>query len=214
MMRTRTRLLVVPLAVLALLALNASAATAVETGRIVLRDRAGDANGINDQSEGLVRNFATPRDVREADVRSVAMSPLRDASGAAVGYRLAITTTRTPGTAAATGTPLSYGVIMQVTSDCRIGVYYAGGDAVLRASCDNDPGLLDAGRPLKSRIMGYQVMIDVPYSVGPPDMRPGEGIEYTGVLSQFAPVAGHTGARLYSTQLDNAGTTSSWTLPR
>ena len=75
-------------------------------------------------------------------VRSVAMSPLRDGSGTAVGYRLAITTT------------------------------------------------------------------------GTPDMRPGEAIEYTGVLSQFAPVADHTGARVYSTQLDNAGTTSSWTLPR
>lgn len=213
-MRTRTVQVVLAIAVLALVAPSTPAATAAESGRVVLRDPAGDANGINDQSEGLVRNFATARDVREADVRSVAMSPLRDASGAATGYRLAITTTRTPGTAAATGTPLAYAVIMQVTSDCRIGVYYAGGDAELSASCDNDPGLLYDDRPLRSRITGYQVIIDVPYSAGPPDMRPGEAIDYTGVLSQLAPLAGHTGAPLYSTQLDNAGTTSSWTLPR
>lgn len=101
----------------------ASAAPPSQQARLVTHDTAGDANGINDQSEGLLGDLVVGRDVAEADLRRLTVSPLRSA-GHTVGFRFAITTTGVPGHITATDTPLRYSVIMQLAQDCRLSVDY------------------------------------------------------------------------------------------
>lgn len=202
-------------AILALIAFAMPAAAADSAGEtvIVLKDKAGDANGLNDGGEGYIRDIATPRDVAEADLEAVAISPLRNGNDETVGYTVAISTTGGPGIIAATATPLRYSVVMQVTPSCRLSVNYVwtatGGRGDLTASCDN-AGVFRTITPLGARIVGNNVVIDVPYSAGPPDMRPGEVVEQTEAFSRAAPLP----VPLYSTAIDTGRTNRApWTLP-
>lgn len=205
------------LAIIAVMSAPVSAASS-PSGSVVLRDAGGDANGINDQSEGLLGDFVVGHDIPEADLKTLSVSPLRSDRGDTVGFRFAIATTGLPGHIEGSGTPLRYSVIMQLTPDCRMSVDYtakasrADGAAELSSSCDNE-GLLFAKSPLASRVAGHRVLIDVPYDVGPDEMQPGEIVEYTGMLSSAAPLSAYSDGPVYGTQIDNAARYNGWMLP-
>ena len=211
--------LVTSLTLIAIGSPSAAAGTSSNEPSVILRDGAGDANGVNDQSEGLLHGLGLGHNIAEADLTTLGVSPLTNRRGHTFGLRFVITTTGTPGHIPRTGTPLRYTAVMQLTPDCRMSVSYVGtgahadGAAELSSSCNNEGVALEQ-TPLRSRVAGNRIMIRVPYRSGPPEMRGGEVVEYTGMLSSAAPIAAHTDARVYTTQIDNAATHSGWVLPQ
>ena len=199
---------------LAAVLVSGGVASAAPTSMYILSDRTGDANGANDQSEGLIRNVAVGHDVEEADLRRLRVGRLRNDAGRTTGYRLVLELSGPAGVVTETGTAVAYGVVMQLTQDCRIAVYstpHRPGETFLRSSCD-DPSLLGEDVPLRARTQGNTVIVDVPYASGPAAMVPGQGVEYTGALTHLAPVPGAS-APAWSTQIDNALTYDTWILP-
>jgi hypothetical protein len=149
---------------------GAAVASAAPPDRLALADIAGDANGLNDQGEGLVGNVATTWQVRQADLRNVEVGPLTDVAGQRRGLRVTVTTTARPAPLA-TGTPLAYGLVMQPHRDCRVVVEYLSrgasptGQPVPAAarlihSCD---GGHYTEVELAAALQGRTVTIDVPY---------------------------------------------------
>lgn len=213
--RDNLRVTVVAAAAVAALCggLTMPSASAARSQRVVLRDISSDANGINDGSEGFAQGVPTPHSVAEADIRTVDVSPLRNRAGRTIGYRLTLTTTGRPDKIRATGTPLSYQVIMRVTSDCRVGVsHVAHRGARLDWSCDDEVFGRSAG--LVSRVRNDHLVIKVPYRLGPDEMRPGQVIEQTEAYTHTAPLARHTGHPVLTTILDSTQTYDQWALPR
>jgi hypothetical protein len=196
---------------------GAVAASADSNSRMALEDVAGDANGLNDQGEGLVGNIALGRQVAQADLRRVALVPL-PGEDAASGLRLRIRTTTAPAPLA-DGTPLAYGLVMQPHPDCRIVLEYVSegtsrtGHAVaerarLIHSCE-DGHYQEV--PLPASVSGRSATVDVPYALLPEQAQAGAVAHSVAAYVRTAPFGDTNRAK--PGQLDGVRTMSRYTFP-
>ena len=168
---------VVVAALCAVVGAGAAAASAAEHPTTLrLLDRAGDANGLNDQGEGLVGGVSTGRQVDQADLRAVDVRSPR--AGSRSGLRVSFTTTARPAPLA-DGTALAYGVVLEPRRDCRLLVEHVSGSRAHGGAPTAPTGLLthtcDGGHRtevvLPTSVTGRTATVEVPYRLLPVDAR-------------------------------------------
>ena len=163
------------------LLLGMTAMPADAASALVMTDRSGDANGLNDSGEGVVGDIGGGKSFPQADLRQVRMDPLRTSDGRTYGFSVTFTTEARP--APISTSPrldTTYSLLLQPTPDCRLSVRYTAtssrsGSGALQLG--NSCSIQNREVPLRSVRSGRSVRIEVPYRVAPRQLQAGERVE-------------------------------------
>ena len=182
------------------------------SGDLVMKDVAGDANGINDQgSEFIVGDVPTPgMSSAEADLRRVRLSPLRE-GGRTIGWSVAFRVSGPIGPHARTGEQLEYGVVAQPNRDCRFSVKFTTsgpGRGTAAFSNGGHCGERSGRFEVPARVDGSVVRVDLPYRLLPADVQPGVRLRDLQAWTRFSPQGTHGIG-----ELDNVRAAGDYRLP-
>ena len=158
----------------------------------VLTDVAGDANGVNDQGEGLVGDQSgLGHSAPEADLRSVHLAPLRS-KGRTTGMSLTVATTEPLRTHRGTGQEVALTVVAHVTSDCLFAVILTTrGDDVGPATLSSGGCGDGVDRELPVIRRGSTVRVDLPYRLLPGEAAPGARLRDMRLSTRLAAEEGY-----------------------
>ena len=163
------------------LLLGLSATPAGAASALVMSDRSGDANGVNDSGEGAVGDVAGGVSHPQADLRQVRLDPLRTTDGRTYGFSVTFTTEARPAPLATSPRlDTTYSLLMQPTPDCRLSVRYTATSAIAGSGAlqlGNSCSIQHREVPLRSVRSGRTVRVEVPYRVAPRQLQAGERVE-------------------------------------